>query len=252
MCTVVAFSAAVGGLQAVTGIQEQNRQHRAQVDAVNRSNQMARQKYLNDITIAAYNDQRKGEVFTAQLQADAAARTAYYQQKDINAVEHSRASEAAQAELREKVNKTMFESQQNLAKAIEAQGSLLASGMESGQSSMLTVDDVERKFGMEAAQLDATIFDATRAYGVKQYGIDLDNYASDTQAYNSITTSAHVAPSASFMEIRPTEQKAPPKPSALGPILSGITTGFSMGTTLGGDGFWGEKFEEWFPKKDGG
>ena len=36
---------------------------------------MARQKYINDITISAFNDQRKGEVFTAQLQADAAARS---------------------------------------------------------------------------------------------------------------------------------------------------------------------------------
>ena len=124
MCTVAALAIGLGGAQAITGIQEQNRQHRAQVDAVNRSNAMARQKYINDITISAYNDQRKGEVFTAQLQADAAARSAYYQQKNINQIEHNRASEAAQAELREKVNKTMFESQTNLAKAIQAQGTM--------------------------------------------------------------------------------------------------------------------------------
>lgn len=238
----MAFSIGMGAAKAVTGISEQNRQHRAQVDAVNRSNQMARQKYLNDITISAYNDQRKGEVFTAQLQADAAARTAYYQQKNINQIEHSRASEAAQAELREKVTKTMFESQENLSKAIEAQGSLLASGMQAGQSTMLTIDDVERKFGMQAAQLDATIFDATRAYGIKQYGIDLDAYAADTTAYNAITTSAHVAPAASFMTQRPIEQKAPPKPSPLGPILGGISTAFSTGTTLGGESYWKDTF----------
>tara|TARA_R100001463_G_scaffold23800_1_gene56878 strand:+ start:3951 stop:4676 length:726 start_codon:yes stop_codon:yes gene_type:complete len=237
----MAFSIGMGAAQAVTGISEQNRQHRAQVDAVNRSNQMARQKYLNDITISAYNDQRKGEVFTAQLQADAAARTAYYQQKNINQIEHSRASEAAQAELREKVTKTMFESQENLSKAIEAQGSLLASGIQAGQSTMLTIDDVERKFGMQAAQLDATIFDATRAYGIKQYGIDLDAYAADTTAYNAITTSAHVAPTASFMTQKPIEQKAPPKPSPLGPILGGISTAFSTGTAIGGENYWKEE-----------
>ena len=71
----MAMSIGMGAAKAVTGIQEQNRAHRAQVDAVNRSNAMARQKYLNDITISAFNDQRKGEVFTTQLQADAAART---------------------------------------------------------------------------------------------------------------------------------------------------------------------------------
>ena len=77
MCTALALGIAAGGSTAVTGIMQQNRQHKAQVDAVNRSNAIARQKYLNDITISAYNDQRKGEVFTAQLQADAASRTAF-------------------------------------------------------------------------------------------------------------------------------------------------------------------------------
>ena len=98
MCTVMALSIGMGAAQAVTGIAEQNRAHRAQVDAVNRSNQIARQKYLNDITISAYNDQRKGEVFTAQLQADAAARSSLYQQREINQIEANRASESAQQE----------------------------------------------------------------------------------------------------------------------------------------------------------
>ena len=234
----MALSIGMGAAQAVTGIAEQNRAHRAQVDAVNRSNAMARQKYLNDITISAYNDQRKGEVFTAQLQADAAARSAYYQQKQINQLEHNRASEAAQAELREKVNKTLFDSQTNLAKAVKAQGSILASGQQAGQSMMLTLDDIEREYGMANAQLDATIFDATRAYGLKQFGLDLDQYAANTSAYNNISTSAYVAPTASFMTQKPIEQKAPPKPSPLGPILGGIGTVFKTGTTLGGTDYW--------------
>ena len=251
MCTVAALAIGLGGAQAVSGIAEQNRQHRAQVDAVNRSNAMARQKYINDITISAYNDQRKGEVFTAQLQADAAARSAYYQQKQINQLEHNRASEAAQAELREKVTKTMFDSQTNLAKAIKAQGSVLASGQQAGQSMMLTLDDIEREYGMANAQLDATIFDATRAYGIKQFGLDLDNYAANTTAYNNISTSAYVAPTASFMTERPIEQKAPPKPSPLGPILGGVSTALSAGTALGGESYWQETFFKPKPQPTG-
>ena len=136
----------------------------------------------------------------------------------------------------------MFESQTNLAKAVKAQGSILASGQQAGQSMMLTIDDIEREYGMASAQLDATIFDATRAYGIKQFGLDLDHYAANTTAYNSISTSAHVAPTASFMTQKPIEQKAPPKPSPLGPILGGIGTVFSTGTTLGGENYWAEKF----------
>ena len=231
MCAPVALAIASGVGTAVTGIMEQNRAHRAQVDAVNRSNAIARQKYINDITISAYNDQRKGEVFTAQLQADAAARSSLYQQREINQIEANRASESAQQELREKVTEAMFASQENLAKAIQSQGTVLASGQQAGQSMMLTVDDVERKYGMQQAQLDASVFDATKAYGIKQFGVNLDQYNSDMSAVNNLSTSAVVAPIASFKTIRPTKQKAPPKPSILTPLLSGFSAG--VGTWAG-------------------
>ena len=231
MCAPIALGIASGVGTAVTGIMEQNRAHRAQVDAVNRSNAIARQKYINDITISAYNDQRKGEVFTAQLQADAAARSSLYQQREINQIEANRASESAQQELREKVTEAMFASQENLAKAIQSQGTVLASGQQAGQSMMLTVDDVERKYGMQQAQLDASVFDATKAYGIKQFGVNLDQYNSDMSAVNNLSTSAVVAPIASFKTIRPTKQKAPPKPSILTPLLSGFSAG--VGTWSG-------------------
>ena len=227
MCEPVTLGIIAGAGTAVTGIMEQNRAHRAQVDAVNRSNAIARQKYINDITISAYNDQRKGEVFTAQLQADAAARSSLYQQREINQIEANRASESAQQELREKVTEAMFASQENLAKAIQSQGTVLASGQQAGQSMMLSVDDVERKFGMQQAQLDASVFDATKAYGIKQFGVNLDQYNSDMSAVNNLSTSAVVAPIASFKTIRPTKQKAPPKPSLLTPLLSGFSAGVS-------------------------
>ena len=231
MCAPIALGIASGVGTAVTGIMEQNRAHRAQVDAVNRSNAIARQKYINDITISAYNDQRKGEVFTAQLQADAAARSSLYQQREINQIEANRASESAQQELREKVTEARFASQENLAKAIQSQGTVLASGQQAGQSMMLTVDDVERKYGMQQAQLDASVFDATKAYGIKQFGVNLDQYNSDMSAVNNLSTSAVVAPIASFKTIRPTKQKAPPKPSILTPLLSGFSAG--VGTWSG-------------------
>ena len=149
MCEPLTVAIALGGATAVTGIAEQNRQWRSQVDAVNRSNAMARQKYLNDIQISAYNDQRKLNVFEAQLKADAASQEAYYQQKDINQVEANRAITAADQELREKLNEQMFASQANLAQAIQAQGTVLAGSMTAGQSMLLELNQVERELGFE-------------------------------------------------------------------------------------------------------
>ena len=228
MCEAVTLGIISGVAQAGAGIIQQNAAHRNAVAQVNRSNAIARQKYLNDITISAFNDQRKGEVFTAQLQADAASRQAYYRQKEINQIEANRSSETAQQELREKVTEAMFKSQEGLAKAIEAQGTILASGQQAGQSMMLQLADVERQMGFKNAQLNASVFDATKAFGIKQFGVDLDQYGADTRAYNSISTTAAVAPSASFKTVRPIEQAPPEKPSALGPILGGISAGIGV------------------------
>ena len=228
MCEAVTLGILSGVAQAGAGIIQQNAAHRNAVAQVNRSNAIARQKYLNDITISAFNDQRKGEVFTAQLQADAASRQAYYRQKEINQIEANRSSETAQQELREKVTEAMFKSQEGLAKAIEAQGTVLASGQQAGQSMMLQLADVERQMGFKNAQLNASVFDATKAFGIKQFGVDLDKYGADTRAYNSISTTAAVAPSASFKTVRPIEQAPPEKPSALGPILGGISAGIGV------------------------
>ena len=234
MCNPLAVGIAMGGAQAISGIQEQNRAHRAQVDAVNRSNAMARQKYINDIQISAYNDQQKLNVFDAQLKADVASQEAYFKQKEINQIEANRAVEAADKELQEVLNEQMFASQANLAKAIQAQGTVLAGNMASGQSMMLELSQAEREFGFEQAQIDATIFDASRAYGLSRYGIDLDKYSADTSAMNNIDTAAHMAPTASFQTIRPIKQNAPKKPSILGPILGGVTTAISGASALGG------------------
>jgi len=234
MCNPIAIGIAMGGAQTITGISEQNRQHRAQVDAVNRQNAMARQKYLNDITISAHNDQQKLNVYEAQLEADAASQAAYHQQREINQTEADRASASNQQELAEKISKAQFESQANLAKSIQAQGTVLASGMAPGQSMMLELQQAERELGMEQAQLDATVFDATKNFGIQQFGIDMDLYSANVGAQSSISNSAMMAPTASFMTMRPEKIKAPKKPSILGPILSGITTGLSATSMLGG------------------
>ena len=81
---------------------------------------------------------------------------------------------------------------------------------------------------MQEAMLNASIFDATRSYGIKQFGVNLDQYSADTTAFNNISTSAAVAPTASFKTIRPIKQNPPEKPSILGPLLGGFSTGVSV------------------------
>ncbi len=231
---------AVGAATTVSGISEQNRAHSNAVAQVNRQNAIAKQNYQNEISISAWRDQRKLDVFEAQLASDAASKAAYYKQLAINQTEADNAKNAERKILDEKITKALFDSQANLARSIEAQGTVLASGMNPGQSMLLELNQAERELGFEQAQIDASLLDATKAFGVAAYGIDLDQYSADNTAFSNIQTQAFVAPTASFQTIRPTKLNPPKKPSILGPILSGVTAGLGAYSFSGGTGFGGK------------
>ena len=85
MCTPALALAGIGGVgSAIADRQAKMAQYRAQQAAVDRSNYMARQDYLNKIQISAFKDQQKQDLFKAQMDAQAASVTAMYKQKAIN------------------------------------------------------------------------------------------------------------------------------------------------------------------------
>ena len=233
MCQPTLIGIALGGVQAISGVQQQNAAWRAQRDAVLRSNQLATYQYANELKIAEYNDQLKGQVFQKELKADAAAQTELALIKQNNQISANQASNAAQAAANEKLAEQAFKSQENLAKSIEAQGAVLASGAQAGNSLGALLQDAEREFGFEQAQIDASQDSILRAYAIEQYGIDLDKYSADVMA-NNATKSIAYHRKATYEPIKPIMQKVPKKPSILGPILGGISTGLSGWSDAGG------------------
>ena len=234
MCEPTLIAISLGAAQAVTGIQQQNAQWAAQRDAVLRSNHMATTKYANELTIAAHNDKLKGLVFEKELQADAAAQTELAAIRQNNQIAADQASTAAQIAANEKLTEQAFKSQENLAKSIQAQGEVLASGAPAGNSLGALLQGAEREFGFEQAQIDASQDSVTRAYAIEQYGIDLDKYSADIAAINQTKSIAHHK-QASYEPIKPIMQSAPKKPSILGPIISGLSTGLGAYHMAGGE-----------------
>ena len=43
---------------------------------------------------------------------------------------------------------------------------MLASGQQAGQSMLLSLNEAERDFGFKQAQIDPTVYDATKNYGI--------------------------------------------------------------------------------------
>jgi hypothetical protein len=233
MCTVTLALAGISGVgSAMADRQAKMAQYRAQKAAVDRSNYQAKQDYLNKIQISAFKDQQKQDLFKAQLDAQSASVTAMEKQKDINQLEQSRASTANQLKLQEKVAEAQFEGQQKLAESIRAQGSILASGMSAGQSTMLTVSDEERKLGQAQAAVDASLFNARQSFGLQEYNTLLSQYAADSQAYNSVIA-APMAPIAEFKTVRPIKMANPEKPSMLGSIMTGFSAAVKTGSGIG-------------------
>ena len=233
MCTVTLALAGVSGVgSAIADRQAKMAQYRAQKAAVDRSNYQAKQNYLNQISISAFKDQQKADLFKAQLEAQSASVTAMEKQKDINQLEASRASTANQLKLQEKVSEAAFEGQQKLAESIRAQGTLLASGMTAGQSSMLTLNDEERKLGQEQAAVNASLVNARQSFGLQEYNTLLSQYSADSQAHNSVIA-APMTPVAEFKTVRPTKMGGPSKPGMLGSIMTGFSAAVKTGSGIG-------------------
>ena len=230
------LSAVVGAGTTISGIQEQNRAHSAQVAHVNRQNAIAKQDYLNKISISAFNDQQKLNVFEAQLEGEAAEKEAYYKQREINQLEGDRAKIAAKMELQDKIEEAQLKGQEQLAASIRAQGTVLA-GETVGGSMLLEAQQAERELGFATATIDAGLWNAEQQYAMKNFEIDMGQFAADAQATMGLSGGPSQAPTASFMTVKPMKMNAPKKPSILGPILSGVTARFT--TYIGSSGFRG-------------
>lgn len=234
MCSpTLLIAGATAGGTAIADRQAQMAKYRAQKNAVDRSNAMAKLKYQNDTMISAYRDQQKLKVYEAQLAAQSSARQALQKQLEINQQEATRASVANQLKLEEKITEAQFEGQSKLIESIKAQGTILASGQNPGQSMLLELMDVERQLGFEQAAVNRSLFDANQSASMTQYGIELDQYGADTRAINSLPSGPLFAPEASFQTVRPIKQSGPSKPSMLGSIMKGVSAGVAVGSGIG-------------------
>ena len=234
MCTVALALAGVSAVgSGVADRQAKMAQWRAQKNAVDRSNAQAKLQYQNEIQISAYKDQRKSLEFEAALDAQVSARAALNKQLEINQQEATRASLANQLKLNEKITEAQFSDQKKLVESIKAQGTVLASGMQAGQSMMLELMDVERQLGMDQASTSASLLDANRTAAMTEYGIGLSQYSADARAVSGSGGGPTFGPSAEFQTIKPTKQSDPEKPSMLGSIMTGITTGVAVGAGVG-------------------
>ena len=102
--------------------------------------------------------------------------------------------------------------------------------------------DVLAKVGIEQSKIDATLLGAQQQYAMQEYDIAMGQYSADASAWSGLSGGPTLTPGASAMTVRPMKQRAPRKPSAMGAILGGITTGIGV---YGNTDYSGRKFGSW-------
>lgn len=210
--------------------------HQSQQAAVARSNAIAKQQYQQQLQIAAADDQEKGRVYQAELKATAAGKEAYYAQLSANQQEGNRARLAQGQKDKESQTSALFQTQNNIASSIQAQGQLLAAG-KAGQSYLLQVMDVDRQSGFKQEEIDQTLYDQKVASGFAREGALLDQFSADAAAWNNLPADP-LSPMASFMPIKPIKAQGPSGLALAGNLISGAAsaagTGISTYKTLEG------------------
>ena len=226
MCEPV--SIALGVAQAAGGMMQAQAQHQAATAAAQRANIIQEQEYQHQLAISARRDEMKGNAFKKQLEAHAEARNALARQFDINELEAKRASIQTQQALQEKANAAAFKGQQNLVKKIQAQGTVLASGQQSGQSLLMTLMEEDRQLGFKQAEINASLRDANVAHAINQYGINIDKFSADNTAVNKLPAKP-VAPGASLKPIKKPKVQGPSGLGLMGGMISSVASGASTG-----------------------
>ena len=227
MCNPIVAAVVIGGATAIAANAEQNRAWENQATQVNYSNVAARQKWDSDLKITQLEDKKNAQAYELANEAAAESITAYYRQKDLNSESAKQASVSEQIKLSDEFAAAAFESEANLIKSIQGQGAISASGQQGGQSMALDLAQVEREMGFQQAQIDATLFSATKAFGLKQTGINLDLLSADTQARNRVNTGPAFAPENVLQPVKPLKMPYPKKPSPWTAILQGVSAGVS-------------------------
>ena len=244
MCDAVGVGLAVGALSAAANVSQaqseadyqnavaEQKYKLAQRDA-ERNNQIASQKYQNDLRIVGRKDEQKARDYERRLKAWEEALNANVRQSTVNA----RSATLARAEIGLKSKaagaKAAFDSQAAVAKMIQQQGELLATGM-SGQSFLLQTTQPSKSLGFTNEKINEIFLYERLGFGLELQGVDMDYFSAENTAYNNLPAGP-VAEQASLLPYVPILDPGPAEPIERSPnIGAAILGGFASGVAAGG------------------
>ena len=135
---------------------------------------------------AAYNErQQQQALYKGKILERQASNLAFNKQRGFNADAANRVYAQEQAKVREARQAAAFKAQENIAKTIGAQGSVLAAGG-TGQSVGLLLNDAARAQGFDTAQQNATLDNMARQSAITMDMASDQQLSRDNQAFSQL------------------------------------------------------------------
>ena len=120
--------------------------------------------------------------------------------------------------------KIAFEAEAAVADAIQAQGQVLSTGM-SGQSFLLQSEQSLRDLGMQQAQLQQSLMDSSKTFGLEQSGILMSQYGNNAKAFANVPGAVQ-AQQAEFLPYKPIKVKGPSGLSLAAGLVGAAASGY--------------------------
>ena len=230
MCEPVSIT--LGILSAAGGMMQAQAQHNQQKAAAARQNAINEQNYQNQLRISARQDDINKKKYESELAAQAEAVSEYEKQRQLNQLEANRASSVVQKQKQEREAELAFETQTNMAKAIEAQGTMLSTG-NVGQSFLLQTMQAERELGFKQAQVQESLYNSNVVAAMENQGVHLKQFGADSAAFNRVGA-APVAERPSFLPYKPIKVQGPSRGALMGAMIGAAAGGAATGISTYG------------------
>ena len=224
--------AAIGVAQFAVGAMSAVAQHKEAQAAAARQNAINQQNHQNQLRIARRQDDINKQKYDAELAAQAEAVTEYNKQTQLNQLEANRAASVVQKQKQEREAELAFETQTNMAQAIEAQGAMLSTG-NVGQSFLLQTMQAERDLGFKHAQVQESLYNSNIVAAMENQGVHLKQFGADSAAFNKIGAGP-VAERASFIPYEPIKVQGPSKGALMGAMIGAAAGGAATGISTYG------------------
>lgn len=234
MCSGPAFLSFV--VSFTTSYNQQLQQYSTQKRAVDRHNKVLHRNFLSELQIVQQKDRVNENVYNERLKARKNDVEAFYRGKDLNQLAATLADTSNQLTFKERVQKGLFDMQDQLIKNLQDRGKIAASGIQPGQSLSAILDDSLRQFGFAEAMIGESFDSSKTQLAMSHYRSSLGQSSADTASWNDISPVPPEQPIPGLQPNKPIYEEDPDPPNVMSSLFDAAMSAMMTAAFSGAGG----------------